>query len=113
MRKDKEARKAAAAAQPVVVETAIQQGSVNAGKRERKSSLPALPKLPRKRKAKEPKQCACGCGGMTKGGRFIAGHDSRLKGWLLRVERGLVKIADIPTAGERAAVEAHLAAVSK
>jgi hypothetical protein len=24
-----------------------------------------------------PKPCACGCGDMTKGGKFIPGHDSR------------------------------------
>jgi len=29
------------------------------------------------RKAKEPKQCTCGCGGMTKGGSFLPGHDAR------------------------------------
>ena len=25
----------------------------------------------------EPKQCKCGCGGMTKGGTFLPGHDAR------------------------------------
>lgn len=29
------------------------------------------------RAAKEPKECLCGCGGMTKGGRFLPGHDAR------------------------------------
>lgn len=24
-----------------------------------------------------PKPCACGCGDMTKGGKFLPGHDSR------------------------------------
>jgi len=24
-----------------------------------------------------PKQCACGCGAMTRGGDFIPGHDAR------------------------------------
>jgi len=26
---------------------------------------------------REPKPCTCGCGGMTKGGRFLPGHDAR------------------------------------
>lgn len=29
-------------------------------------------------------QCQCGCGGVTKGGRFRPGHDAKLKGMLLR-----------------------------
>lgn len=27
--------------------------------------------------AKTPQPCGCGCGGMTKGGRFLPGHDAR------------------------------------
>lgn len=27
--------------------------------------------------AKTPQACGCGCGGMTKGGRFLPGHDAR------------------------------------
>ena len=30
-----------------------------------------------------PQPCACGCGDQTKGGRFLPGHDARLKGRLL------------------------------
>jgi hypothetical protein len=30
--------------------------------------------------AKEPRACECGCGEMTKGGRFRPGHDSRMHG---------------------------------
>lgn len=26
----------------------------------------------------DPKVCGCGCNGMTKGGEFIPGHDSKL-----------------------------------
>lgn len=29
------------------------------------------------RAAKAPVECTCGCGGMTKGGRFLPGHDAR------------------------------------
>jgi hypothetical protein len=34
-----------------------------------------------------PKRCHCGCEGMTKGGIFVAGHDARLKGWLIKTAR--------------------------
>jgi hypothetical protein len=36
------------------------------------------PARPRKPKA-APQRCHDGCGGMTKGGRFLAGHDAKLK----------------------------------
>jgi hypothetical protein len=26
-----------------------------------------------------PRKCDCGCGGMTKGGWYIAGHDQKLR----------------------------------
>lgn len=44
-------------------------------------------------KPKEPKverACACGCGGTTTG-YFVPGHDARFKGWMLKIERGLVE----------------------
>ena len=34
-------------------------------------------KAPSKAKGKTPQVCLCGCKGMTKGGRFIPGHDAR------------------------------------
>lgn len=65
--------------------------------------LPALPKLPKAaRKPKAKRSCLCGCGQQT-ASRFCPGHDSRLKGWALRVERGVVRVAEIPD-GEREAV---------
>lgn len=70
-------------------------------------SLPALPKM-RKARAKV-NDCACGCGQKT-GARFVPGHDSRLRGWMLRLERGLVKAADIPEGERQAAVAALKAA---
>lgn len=36
------------------------------------------------------KPCKCGCGGKT-ASHFIAGHDARFKGWLLKIERGQAK----------------------
>lgn len=38
----------------------------------------------RTRAGKAPRDCECGCGGMTRGGRFIPGHDAKLKSVLLR-----------------------------
>lgn len=32
---------------------------------------------PKAAKVKTPQDCGCGCGGQTKGGRFIPGHDAR------------------------------------
>ena len=48
-------------------------------------SLPKLPSLP---KSRTQVACDCGCGGQT-GSRFVPGHDSKLKGMRIRVERGL------------------------
>lgn len=38
----------------------------------------------KKRPGKEPRPCTCGCGEMTKGGRFIPGHDAKMRGRLIR-----------------------------
>lgn len=67
-----------------------------------------LPPLPRKPKPRPTQDCECGCGNPTKS-RFVPGHDSRLRGWILRVERGFVKIGDVPD-GERQVVARHVKA---
>ena len=36
------------------------------------------------REGRTPRRCLCSCGGMTKGGRFLPGHDARLHGELKR-----------------------------
>ena len=71
-----------------------------------KSGVPPLPKMPRAKRSKKktPKECECGCGDMTAGGRFIPGHDSKLKAWALRVERKVIALKDIEHPGIRAAV---------
>ena len=53
--------------------------------------------MPRK---KMPKSCACGCQRMTKGGKFIPGHDSK-------VYRAILQHIDGDVADLRAFVEAH------
>ena len=40
------------------------------------------------RKGRQPQRCLCSCGGWTKGGTFLPGHDARLHGEL---KRNLVK----------------------
>lgn len=57
--------------------------------------LVALPAMPGKaRKQKDLRDCACGCGRTTQS-RFAPGHDARLLGWTLRVERGLLTFRQI------------------
>ena len=34
-------------------------------------------KAPTAKKSKTPKECACGCGGMTRGGNWLPGHDAK------------------------------------
>lgn len=76
------------------------------------ANLAPLPALPGKGKTKTPQKCACGCpGGITKGGRFIPGHDSRMNGWAIRIAGG--HATDGITPGERAAAERHIAATPK
>lgn len=52
------------------------------------STIKSLPKLPSLPKSRTQVSCDCGCGGQT-GSRFVPGHDSKLKGMRIRVERGL------------------------
>jgi len=68
--------------------------------------LPELPKMKRTRKPKPTVACECGCGGQTKS-RFVPGHDARLHGWALRVERNVVTLEQVPEI-HRAAVAKHL-----
>lgn len=63
--------------------------------------LPALPAMPsNKGKNKPLHDCACGCGGQTRG-TWFPGHDGRATGWAVRIERGVIaSIEDVP-ANER------------
>lgn len=62
------------------------------------SALPALPRAGRRARAVVP--CLCGCGLGTKS-TWHPGHDGRATGWAVRVERGIMKMEDVP-ANERA-----------
>lgn len=67
--------------------------------------LPSMPSGRRSSVAASP--CECGCGELV-AGRFAAGHDARLAGFVKRVLRGYLDIATIRksfSAGEATAVE--------
>lgn len=66
-----------------------------------------LPRLPRKPKP-AVNACSCGCGTLV-ARRFVPGHDAKLHAWVIRVERGLLKLAEIKHEGVRAAVAAKVA----
>lgn len=42
-----------------------------------------------------PKKCACGCGEMTRGGVFKAGHDSKTIAALIKAAGGVEKLVVI------------------
>ena len=80
-----------------------------------RAKLPALPRAASKQKPLVP--CACGCPAMTRS-TFYPGHDSRLKGWALRIARGVLTLADMTekygcVEGEQKAVEAHIKQLKK
>lgn len=50
---------------------------------------------------KQVKPCKCGCGEETTA-HFVMGHDARFKGQLLRVERGQLKVSELPKAVQTA-----------
>jgi hypothetical protein len=47
-----------------------------------------------------PKSCECGCGGQTRGGRFLPGHDARLYGRIKRYNDWFEENAEKITSGE-------------
>jgi len=59
-------------------------------KRLRKTSITGFTLTEVRKKSqrkRQPRKCECGCGGMTKGGRFLPGHDAKLKGCWLKTMR--------------------------
>lgn len=54
----------------------------------------AVARAVRERPQKTPQLCHEGCGGMTKGGRFMMGHDMKLKGQLFAIARSVDPAVD-------------------
>lgn len=46
-----------------------------------------LASKPKARTAKQPRECACGCKGMTRGGIWLPGHDAKALSAMLREMR--------------------------
>lgn len=60
-----------------------------------------VPGEKKEKKAKVMKPCTCGCGDQTPS-YFVPGHDARFKGWLLQVERGKMKVEQLPKSVQKA-----------
>jgi hypothetical protein len=84
------------------------QTAAPAAKTEVKEAMGALPKMPRmpsagrKPRNRPVRDCACGCGTMTKA-TWAPGHDARAKGWAIRIERDICKLSDVPAAEQQGA----------
>jgi hypothetical protein len=63
----------------------------------------------RPREGHTPRPCLCSCGGTTKGGRFLPGHDARLRSELVaQIKKGDVLLrSDRITAEQRAFAVRH------
>jgi hypothetical protein len=64
------------------------------------------------RKSRAPRPCLCSCGGTTKGGAFLPGHDARLRSELVaQIKKGdvLLRSERITPEQRRYAVERGLA----
>jgi hypothetical protein len=61
------------------------------------------------REGRTPRRCMCSCGGMTKGGAFLPGHDARLRAELVaQIKKGDVLLrSDRITAEQRAFAVRH------
>ena len=66
--------------------------------------------MPRK---KRPRACFCGCGQMTKGGRFIPSHDSHLLSAMLAEVGGIAGLRPIVEAHLGHVVDGHLAEIER
>lgn len=60
----------------------------------RATSLPTLPSMPGSTRKGDLHNCACGCGFLTQR-TFVPGHDSRLKGLILRLTRNIMTLEAI------------------
>lgn len=84
---DAEAREAEAALRRKAEREAARAREAAQAEREGRPVPPAARPARTPKAAPTPQRCHCGCAGMTKGGKFVAGHDARLKGMLVRAAR--------------------------
>jgi hypothetical protein len=59
----------------------------------RKKAEELAAKTPNPKRTKQPRECACGCGGMTKGGTSIPGHDAKALSRMLAEIRAAKAVA--------------------
>lgn len=59
------------------------------------TKMTTMPAMPKAKRNKPTRPCACGCGHPTKG-TWASGHDGRATGWALRVTRGTMKLEEVP-----------------
>lgn len=74
--------------------------------------LRPLPPLPSSARLRPLVDCECGCGESTQR-RFAPGHDSRLRGWVIRVVRGVCTIEWIREHVSPGEADAVLQAISE
>lgn len=101
---DKEIKKMAAEAAQAQTK-AVAQPTVSANKsanKDRVAALKAKSEDKKVGKAANPKPksssvqpCKCGCGEQV-AANFAQGHDARFKSWMVKVERGEMKVEDLP-----------------
>lgn len=100
-------------------------GKAGAAKGQRKSAggglgkLPSLPRASGRKRERPVHPCECGCGGETKS-RFCPGHDSYLRGLVLRVYRDVMTLDEVEKLvggkvgkDQRAAVEREMKLMKK
>ena len=63
----------------------------------------------------EPPECQCGCGGTTKGGRYVQGHDARHKSALIQAALDGDKraVAQLDALGWKKFLDAKLARMGR
>lgn len=99
------APKTTAVAQPTLGKNAVANKERLAANAQKKEEAKAA-KPPVAKKEKELRPCACGCthegSPVMVAGYFAQGHDARFKSWMVKIERGEMKVADLPEVVQQA-----------
>ena len=99
------APKSSAVAQPTLGKNAVANKERLAANAEKKAEAKAA-KPPVVKKEKELRACACGCTHegqpVMVAGYFAQGHDARFKSWMIKIERGEMKVTDLPEVVQQA-----------